>query len=321
MDIFLFLSLGVSFIIGVIFCPVMIPLLHRMKFGQQIRQEGPKEHLKKSGTPTMGGIVIMISMLIGTALLSGNYPDVYFIMLFSLLFGLIGLIDDILKIVRRRSEGLKAWQKMGLQVIVCAAMLIYAGVFSSSKTTTIVPFIGRIDMGGWFYPLAAFAVLGTVNGANFTDGVDGLASNVTIIIAGFFAVAAIILKNDAAPAQFAMIGSLMAFLIFNTYPAKVFMGDTGSLGIGGFVAITALMTEMPVFLLLTAFIYLIEIVSVILQVGYFKATHGKRLFKMAPIHHHFELMGWSETRVVAVFTVITALLSVVAYIGLRVAVG
>ena len=184
---------------------------------------------------------------------------------------------------------------------------------------TIVPFYGEVDLGGWFYPLGAVAVLGTVNGANFTDGLDGLASSVTIIISGFITVASVVLNEDAHAASLAMAGALMAFLFFNSYPAKVFMGDTGSLGLGGFVAVSALMLRMPIFLILVAFIYLAEILSVILQVGFFKLTHGKRIFKMSPIHHHFELCGWSETRVVTIFTIVTVLLCIVAYIGLKTA--
>ena len=319
MDLLVFISLGISLVLGLILCPVFIPILHKMKFGQNVREEGPEAHLKKSGTPTMGGIMILIAMLAGSAAMSLNYPDVFYIMIFTFLFGVIGFIDDILKIVKHQSEGLKAWQKMGLQIIVTALMLIYVGVLSPIKTMTIIPFYGEINLGGWFFPLAAVAILGTVNGANFTDGLDGLASSVTIVIAGFLTIASMMLDGDVTPASLAMIGALMAFLCFNAYPAKVFMGDTGSLALGGFVAISALMLKMPIFLIFIAFIYLIEIISVILQVGYFKLTHGKRIFKMAPIHHHFELCGWSETKVVTIFTIITAVLCVVAFIGLRMA--
>ena len=320
MDILALAALGISFVVGVILCPLFIPVLKKFKFGQNIREEGPESHLKKSGTPTMGGIVIIIAMLVGSAALSFTYPDVFVIMIFTLAFGIIGLLDDILKIVKHQSEGLKAWQKMALQIIVTAAMIIYIGAFTPAGTTTIIPFLGRIDLAGWFYPLAAVAVLGTVNGANFTDGLDGLASSVTIVIAAFLTAATVILEGDAAPATLGMIGALMAFLLFNAYPAKVFMGDTGSLALGGFVAVTALALKIPVFLKMAAFIYLAEILSVILQVGFFKLTHGKRLFRMSPIHHHFELGGMSETKVVTAFTIVTALLCAVAYIGLKIAV-
>ncbi len=319
MNDLLFIAFGVGFLLCVILCPVCIPLLHRLKFGQNIREEGPEAHLKKSGTPTMGGIMILVAMLVGSAIFSVNYPDVFYIMIFTALFGVIGLLDDILKIVHHQSEGLKAWQKMGLQIVVTVAMVLYIALVSPMGTTTIIPFFGVVDLGGWFYPLAIIAILGTVNGANFTDGLDGLASSVTIVIGVFLTVAAQMIGSDAMPATLAMVGALTAFLIFNTYPAKVFMGDTGSLALGGFVAITAFSLRMPIFLILFAFIYLIEIISVILQVGVFKLTHGKRLFRMAPIHHHFELGGWSETRVVCVFTIVTVILSVIAYIGLKAA--
>lgn len=319
MNDLLFIAFGVGFLLCVILCPICIPLLHRLKFGQNVREEGPEAHLKKSGTPTMGGIMILVAMLVGSAIFSVNYPDVFYIMIFTALFGVIGLLDDILKIVRHQSEGLKAWQKMGLQILVTAALVLYIALASPMGTTTIIPFFGVVDLGGWFYPLAIIAILGTVNGANFTDGLDGLASSVTIVIGVFLTVAAQMIGSDAIPATLAMVGALTAFLIFNTYPAKVFMGDTGSLALGGFVAITAFSLRMPIFLILFAFIYLIEIISVILQVGVFKLTHGKRLFRMAPIHHHFELGGWSETRVVCVFTIVTVILSVIAYIGLKAA--
>lgn len=316
MEVQMFVALGISFILGMILCPVGIPVLHKMKFGQYIREEGPEAHQKKSGTPTMGGIMIIIAMLGGSAVASVWYPDVFFVMIFTFLFGVIGLIDDLLKLFKHQSEGLKAWQKMGLQLLVTAALVIFIGVLSPLGTSTIIPFYGEIDLGGWFYPLAAFAILGTVNGANFTDGLDGLASSVTIVISIFFTIVGTLLLSDVVGSSLAMAGALLAFLCFNSYPAKVFMGDTGSLGIGGFVAVTALILKMPIFLILVAFIYLVEILSVILQVGFFKLTHGKRIFKMSPLHHHFELCGWSETRVVNVFTVVTVILCVVALVGI-----
>lgn len=312
------LAFAISFILGIIFCPMLIPILRRMKFGQNVREEGPELHLKKSGTPTMGGVVIVAAMIIGTLPFVGVDSDLIFILLATLLFGVIGFIDDLLKIRKHQSEGLKAWQKMGLQIIVTIAMTIFIAV--SVGTTVTVPFVGDVDFGGWFYPLAIVAILGTVNGANFTDGLDGLASSVTIVIAGFMAVAAVMVNSGIISSSFAMIGALMAFLAYNCYPAKVFMGDTGSLALGGYVAAAALVLRMPVFLIFAAFIYLAEIISVILQVGYFKLTHGKRIFRMAPLHHHFELGGWSETRVVTIFTIITTVGCIVAYVGLDLAI-
>lgn len=312
------LAFAISFILGIIFCPILIPILRRMKFGQNVREEGPESHLKKSGTPTMGGVVIVAAMIIGTLPFVGVDSNLIFILLATLLFGVIGFIDDLLKIKKHQSEGLKAWQKMGLQIIVTIAMTIFIAV--SVGTTVTVPFVGDVDFGGWFYPLVIVAILGTVNGANFTDGLDGLASSVTIVIAGFMAVAAVMVNSGIISSSFAMIGALMAFLVYNCYPAKVFMGDTGSLALGGYVAAAALVLRMPVFLIFAAFIYLAEIISVILQVGYFKLTHGKRIFRMAPLHHHFELGGWSETRVVTIFTIITTVGCIVAYVGLNLAI-
>ena len=314
------IAFAISFLLSVIACPIVIPILHKLKFGQNVREEGPQSHLKKSGTPTMGGIVIVAAMLIGSVPFIGTDSSIWMIMLVTLLFGVIGFLDDMLKILKHQSEGLKAWQKMGLQVIVTIAMTLYIAL-GPEGTSIIVPFVGTVDFKGWFYVLAIIAILGTVNGANFTDGLDGLASSVTIVIAGFLTIAAVFLGSGITPATLAMCGALVAFLCFNCYPAKVFMGDTGSLALGGFVAASAFVLKMPIFLIFIAFIYLAEIISVMLQVSYFKLTHGKRIFRMAPLHHHFELGGWSETKVVTVFTVITVIGCVIAYVGLKIAIG
>ena len=314
------IALGISFVLGVVLCPLFIPLLRKWHFGQNIREEGPEAHLKKSGTPTMGGIVILASMLISTLIFAFIFPQLFQIMLVTFLFGLIGLIDDVLKISKHQSEGLKAWQKFLLQIIVTLVFVLYIAIASPMGTLVLVPFYGEVDFGGWFYPLAFIAILGTVNGANFTDGLDGLASSVTTIITGFFILSAILLNNNIYIAGFAMAGALLAFLIFNAYPAKVFMGDTGSLALGGFVCGMAFMLKMPIFLIIVAFVYLAEILSVILQVSYFKITHGKRIFKMTPIHHHFELSGWSEVRVVVFFTIVSVILAAVGFIGLTTAI-
>lgn len=309
------LSFGISFIVGMILCPVLIPVLRKMKFGQNVREEGPQSHLKKSGTPTMGGVAILIAMLIGAVPFTGMDIGILFVAAGTLLFGVIGFIDDYLKIRKHQSEGLKAWQKMGFQIVVTIAMVLVIGL-GNNGTDLLIPFAGMVHFGGWFYPLTIIAILGTVNGANFTDGLDGLASSVTIVIAGFFTLAASVLQTGITPASLAMAGALLAFLCFNCYPAKVFMGDTGSLALGGFVAAEAMYLKMPVFLIFAAFIYLAEIVSVILQVGVFKLKHGKRLFRMAPLHHHFELGGWPETKVVTIFTIITVICCVIAAAGL-----
>lgn len=307
-----------SFGISVILCPIVIPFLRKLKFGQFVREEGPKEHLKKSGTPTMGGLIILCSIVLTSLLYVEYYPEIIPVLFMTLGFGLIGFLDDYIKVVMKRSLGLKPWQKLGLQMVLTAVFAYYLTVRMGEDTTLLLPFSdgGVIDAGVFYIPLMFFVVIGTVNGANFTDGLDGLASGVTVMISVFFTVIAIVFKAGIEPITAAVTGSLLGFMLFNVYPARVFMGDTGSLALGGFVASTAYILKMPLFLLMIAFIYVIEVVSVMLQVVYYKVTGGKRLFKMAPIHHHFELCGWSETRVVAVFSSVTAVLCMLAYLAL-----
>lgn len=316
------LAVLISFGISVILCPVIIPFLKRLKFGQNIREEGPKDHLKKTGTPTMGGLIILFSILITSLYFVNDNKKIIPILFVTLAFGLIGFLDDYIKIVMKRSMGLRAWQKMGLQIIVTAIFAYYIEEYSEAGTKMLIPFTGGIfdgkylEVGNLFVPMLFFVVLGTVNGANFTDGLDGLVTGVTIMIAVFFTVIAYMFGSGIEIITGAVSGSLLGFLLFNVYPARVFMGDTGSLALGGFVAATAYTMNMPIFLLIIAFIYMIEVLSVIIQVTYFKLTGGKRIFKMAPIHHHFELCGWSESRVVAVFSTITAVMCLIAYLAL-----
>lgn len=310
-------SVIISFVIGVVLCPVVIPVLTRMKFGQTERDDGPQSHLKKQGTPTMGGIVILIAFgLTCLFFLKGN-PEGAAVMAVTLGFGIIGFIDDYIKVVKKRSLGLRAWQKILLQLIVTGffCSYIYRGGIGSM---VLIPFTDGItvDLGLLFIPFLVVAMLGTVNGVNLTDGLDGLAGGVTLIVAVFFMMAAWAGGSGLMPVGGAAAGSLLAFLIFNAYPARVFMGDTGSLALGGFVAASAFVLRMPVFILIVGFIYLLESVSVILQVASFKLT-GRRIFKMAPIHHHFELCGWSETKIVTVFYVITALLCLIGFLGCK----
>ncbi len=308
----------ISFGVCAILCPLLIPFLRKLKFGQYIREEGPKSHQKKSGTPTMGGIVIVLSISITCLLYIGNYKEIVPVLFVTIGFGIIGFMDDYIKVVMKRNMGLRAWQKLVGQILVTAVFGFYLDRYTDIGTLMLIPFSGGkyADISFLFVPFFLIVVLGTVNGSNFTDGLDGLESSVTVLIATFFTVVAIGLHSNLSPITGAVAGSLMAFLLYNVYPAKVFMGDTGSLALGGFVASTAFMLQMPLFIILVAFIYLVEIISVILQVSYFKLTGGKRIFKMAPIHHHFELMGWSETRVVAVFSIITAILCLIALMGI-----
>lgn len=312
------MSVIISFAISVVLGPVVIPFLKKLKVGQTVRDEGPKEHLKKNGTPTMGGILILISIVVTSIFYVKEYPRIIPILFVTMGFGLIGFLDDYIKVVLKRSMGLRAWQKMALQILVTGVFAYYITHYTDVPLAMKIPFMPNVtlDLGIFNIPFLFFIVIGTVNGANFTDGLDGLASSVTVLIATFFTVVAIGLQSGIEPVTCAVVGALLGFLLFNVYPASVFMGDTGSLALGGFVAATAYMLQMPIFLALVAFIYVIEVLSVVIQVSYFKISGGKRIFKMAPIHHHFELCGWSETRVVAVFSIVTALLCLVALMGI-----
>lgn len=307
----------VSFGIATLLGPIVIPFLRRLKVGQTEREE-LKSHQVKTGTPTMGGVIILAAVIVTSILFIPRYPKVVPILFLTVGFGIIGFLDDYLKVVLRRSDGLLAWQKMLLQIVVTTVFLIYLVKFTDVSLTMLVPFSGGkyVDLGWVAIPLFYLAVIGTVNGVNFTDGLDGLATSVTVLVAVFFTVVAVGTGSGIEPVTGAVVGALLGFLLFNVYPASVFMGDTGSLALGGFVAATAYMLQMPLFILLVGLVYLVEVISVIMQVGYFKLTHGKRIFKMAPIHHHFELSGWSETRVVACFSVVTALLCLVAYVAM-----
>lgn len=308
----------ISFAISALLGPVVIPFLRRLKVGQTVRDEGPKAHLKKNGTPTMGGILIMIAVVVTSLIYVKDFPKIIPILFLTLGFGLIGFVDDYIKVVMKRSEGLKPWQKMAGQFVVTGIFAYYLTNYTDVSLAMKIPFLSNqyLNFGIFNIPVLFFIVIGTANGTNFTDGLDGLASSVTVIVATFFTVVAIGTGSGIEPITCAVVGALLGFLLFNVYPASVFMGDTGSLALGGFVAAAAYMLQMPLFIPIVGFIYLAEVLSDILQVSYFKMTGGKRIFKMAPIHHHFELCGWSETRVVTVFSIVTALLCLVAYMGI-----
>lgn len=318
MDYKVFIPVLISFALCVIMGPVIIPILRRLKMGQTEREDGVKSHLKKTGTPTMGGVIILLSIVITSVFYIKDYPKILPILFVTLGFGLIGFLDDYLKVVMRRSDGLYPKQKMALQIVVTAIFAFYILKFTDVSLAMLLPFSsGKYLNIGWLaVPVMFIAVIGTVNGVNFTDGLDGLASSVTVLVATFFTVVAIGTKSGISPITCAVVGALLGFLLFNVYPASVFMGDTGSLALGGFVASTAYMLQMPIFIIIVGLVYLVEVVSVIIQVTYFKKTGGKRFFKMAPIHHHFELCGWSETKVVAVFSIITAILCLIALMAM-----
>ena len=316
------LAVIIAFAISALLCPIIIPFLHKLKFGQQVRDDGPQSHLKKQGTPTMGGLIILCSIVITSIFYIPTYPKIIPVLFVTVGFGIIGFMDDYIKIVMKRSEGLKPWQKLAGQFVITGIFAWYLLNSGDVGTQMLIPFTGGfaegsfLDLGILFVPALFFIVLGTDNGVNFTDGLDGLCTSVTILVATFLTIVSIGEEQGISPITGAVVGSLLGFLLFNVYPARVFMGDTGSLALGGFVAASAYMMELPLFIPIIGLIYLVEVLSVILQVAYFKKTGGKRIFKMAPIHHHFELCGWSETRVVAVFSIVTAILCMVAYLGL-----
>ena len=318
MDATMILPILISFAISAALGPVVIPLLRKLKFGQTERDDGPQSHLKKTGTPTMGGLMILAGIIITSLIYVKDYPQIIPVLFVTAGFGIIGFLDDYIKIMLHRSEGLTPPQKMLGQFLVTGIFVFYLYNLKGGDMAMLIPFWpGHYLHLGWLaVPVAFLAIIGTVNGANFTDGLDGLDSSVTLLIATFFSVVAIGTQSGLHPITCAVGGSLMGFLLFNVYPASVFMWDTGALALGGFVASAAYMMDMPIFILIVALIYWVEILSVMIQVTYFKISGGKRIFRMAPIHHHFELCGWSETRVVAVFSIVTALLCLVGILAL-----
>lgn len=311
MDIqLLLLTIGVSFILAVIAAPILIPLLRRMKFGQQIRQDGPESHLMKAGTPTMGGVVILLAFTLSYLKFSVINTDFYVLLIATLGFGLIGFLDDYIKIVFKRSLGLTPRQKLIGQLLF-SGIICYLLFQNGHDTSITIPGTSwGWDWGGWFYyPFIILMLLAISNAVNFTDGLDGLLSGVSAIAFGAFALVA--MQATSLPAAFcaaAMIGAVLGFLVFNAHPAKVFMGDTGSLGIGGAIGAIAIVTKSELLFLIIGGIFVIEMLSVVLQIGSFK-LRGKRIFKMSPIHHHFELSGWSEWRVVITFWVVGLVLA------------
>ena len=301
----------------------ILPALRRMKAGQSIREDGPKWHAGKSGTPTMGGLMFILGTGIAVVLVGwgqmrqGVYTHLY-VYLFALVFGAIGFFDDYQKVKKHRNLGLTAAQKFILQLAAAVAFLALMRLEGMLTTDLYVPFLQISLHISWpvYMVFAAFVIVGTVNAVNITDGLDGLATSVTIPVALFFvSVATWWGYTQLGIFAGALLGGLLGFLIFNAYPAKVFMGDTGSLFLGGAVAGLAFAFDMPLVLILVGIVYIVETLSDIIQVTYFKLTHGKRIFKMAPIHHHFELCGWSEIKIVVVFTVVSTVFCALAYFG------
>ncbi|WIV11244.1 phospho-N-acetylmuramoyl-pentapeptide-transferase [Proteiniborus sp. MB09-C3] len=308
----------ISFTITLLLGPILIPILKRLKVGQSVREEGPKTHYKKSGTPTMGGIIIIAALLITTISSGLLNRDMIVLLLATIGFGLIGFIDDFIKVVLKRSLGLRAYQKLLGQIVLAVILAIYQSNNSVLGTKIIVPFLDNtyLDLGMLYVPFIVVVVLGTVNGANFTDGLDGLASGVTLIILSSFSLISLKAGMDSiAIFSAALAGACLGFLRHNSYPAKVFMGDTGSLALGGAVSAIAVLLNLSLIIPIVGGIYLAEIVSVMIQVTSFKLT-GKRVFLMAPIHHHFEQKGWKETKVVVVFWIVTVILCLIGIYSL-----
>jgi len=306
----------IAFFANIIISPRFIKFLTKLKFGQYVRDDGPESHLKKAGTPTMGGLIIGVSILIGSLpFLKGN-TDGWAVIFLIAAFGAMGFTDDYEKIAKKQSLGLTAIQKIIIQIAITVLFLMYI-IKSGIGMEIYIPFVGEyIELSPVIYiPFFVIGVLGTVNGVNLTDGLDGLVSGVTVIVAVFFGIIAWTLGSGTCPVAGAVIGALMGFLLFNSYPAKVFMGDTGSMGLGGFVVGMAFILKMPLFILIVGVVYLMECLSVMIQVASYKLRNGKRVFKMAPIHHHFELCGWSETKVVALFYIITAMACLIGFLA------
>lgn len=324
-----FYSVFAAFVIALVLGPVFIPMLHNLKFGQFIREEGPKSHQKKSGTPTIGGIIFLVAILVSSLILSKFNSTLAALIFITFGFGLIGFLDDYIKVAKKRNLGLTPSQKIIGQFIVATVFAFFIVNSMKYGTTTYVPFMKKfIDLKWGFIPFIIFVIIGTVNSVNLTDGIDGLASSVTVVVMIFFIIiaigfspvikangAAIIDEKNLSIFSGAVLGSLMGFLVFNCNPAKVFMGDTGSLALGGAVVGLAVLLKVPIILIIIGFVYMMESLSVIIQVTSFKTT-GKRVFKMSPIHHHFEMCGWSETKIVTVFSIVTAVLCMIGLLAI-----
>ena len=302
--------------------PVVIPMLRRLKFGQTIRDDGPATHLKKMGIPTVGGLIFIIPMIITSLILVPGYPGILPVLLVTLGYAAIGFIDDMIKVVKKNKDGLNPKQKSFGLLLVSSAFAFYTGYHPELGTGMILPFLGIdavVELPVWlFIPLVIIVMYLITNSVNMTDGVDGLAAGVTLIVAVFFTIVAMMKPEWDNVKMICAItaGGCLGFLVFNIHPAKVIMGDTGSLALGGVVGAAAVLMKMPWMLLVAGAIYAVESLSVFIQVVSFK-LRGKRVFKMAPIHHHFELSGWKETKVVRVFWLITIVLCLIGFATLR----
>jgi phospho-N-acetylmuramoyl-pentapeptide-transferase len=304
-----------AFVLALAIGPICIPFLKRLKFGQTVRDDGPQSHLKKMGTPTIGGLIFLIPISLVSIFFAKTYPKIVPLLLCMLGFGLVGFLDDFIKVVKKRKDGLYAGQKTFFELIVCVAFAFYVLRFTEAGTSIVLPFTNIIIQPWIYFLFIVIFMYFFANAVNLTDGLDGLCSGITLVVAVFFTIVSLTNMEWGYIKIFssAIAGGCLGFLAFNVHPAKVFMGDTGSLALGGAIVAISVMMRMPLIILLVGGIYLIEAISVILQVASFKLT-GKRIFKMAPIHHHFELKGWKETKVVTVFIVVTIVLCVLGLI-------
>jgi phospho-N-acetylmuramoyl-pentapeptide-transferase len=318
----------IAFTFNIVLAPIIIPYLIRLKFGQNVRDDGPQTHLKKSGTPSMGGVIILLSFLITSLFFIKNNYTALMLLFVTMFYGIIGFVDDYIKVVKKRSLGLRPLQKIIAQLVVSSIFIYFLLIHTDTKymfsannispTAILIPFTdGKIlELGKLYIPFAFIVLIATVNSVNLTDGLDGLASGVTVLVSTFFLFISWAANSGSLPIAGAAVGSLLGFLLFNSHPAAVFMGDTGSLALGGFIAATSLILKTPAFIVIVGIVYVIESVSVIIQVVYFKFTK-KRFFKMAPIHHSFELSGWAETKVVALFYIVTAIACLIGFLGAK----
>ncbi|MBQ8165167.1 MAG: phospho-N-acetylmuramoyl-pentapeptide-transferase [Clostridia bacterium] len=314
----------VSFLIAVLSGPIYIPFLKKLKFGQTVRDDGPQTHLKKTGTPTIGGLIFLTpAVIVGLVLFFiGWAPKILPVLLVTVGFGFVGFFDDYLKIIKKSKDGLLWYQKMGALLVISVAFSLYEYFFNKDAATIILEFFGKelsLNLSWFFVPFAIFVLLASTNSVNLTDGLDGLcAGNAFIVFLFFFAVSMLIEPNDSvALFSVMMAGSVLGFLIFNYHPAKVFMGDTGSLALGGALGACAIVLNRPFLIVGAGLLFVLEAVSVLLQVSYFKLTKGKRLFRMAPLHHHFELKGWKELKVTYVFWTFTLVCCIITYLIIR----
>ncbi len=310
------LAAGIAgFVVTAAVVPALIPFLRRLKFGQSILEEGPKWHAKKQGTPTMGGLAMIAAAALGGLIGGGDLKSLA-VVAAAALFGVVGFVDDYIKVVKKHNQGFTPIQKFGCQILVSLAFALFI-YFVEGRSSTLVPFAGTyLNMGALYIPFAMLVLLATTNSVNLTDGLDGLAASVTTVAAMFFTVACVIRDEVGCAAfMFAVAGACLGFLIYNFYPARIFMGDTGSLFLGGALGCAAVASGLELFLIIAGFVFLFETLSVIIQVSVFKKT-GKRVFKMTPVHHHFEMCGWKEPKIVFLFSGVTLLLAAVAYLGL-----